>query len=207
MSDWPFDDAPNTACIATSFVLDGSPILRVYHDFDGGWQFHGDDTQSCDQDDAKMVSLSSMVDRDKSLSTLHDLPYGWLAYRNQSNAKWTREKDHPFPTFDDDKYYLEDAEWLAEFFDDIDLPNDDVRRNLDAGDFVKLVFRFRPEAAERQDNECERMWVQITEYDDDNEIYTGKLDNDPHHDGAVKCGDQLCFHPSHIMAIHTDSGA
>ena len=29
-ADWPFDDAQNAASITTSFVLDGSPILRVY---------------------------------------------------------------------------------------------------------------------------------------------------------------------------------
>ena len=40
-TNWPFDDAPNTASITTLFILGGSPILRVYHDYEGGWQFHG----------------------------------------------------------------------------------------------------------------------------------------------------------------------
>jgi hypothetical protein len=34
--DWQFVDPPNAASLTTKFVLDGSPILRVYHDYDGG---------------------------------------------------------------------------------------------------------------------------------------------------------------------------
>ncbi len=40
-NDWQFEDPPNCASFTTTFVLDGASILRVCHDFDGGWQFHG----------------------------------------------------------------------------------------------------------------------------------------------------------------------
>ena len=197
---WLFHDEPNTACFTTSHVLSGSPILRVYHDYDGDWQFHGDSTQSVDDDDAKLVCLSDVVDRDASLKELHDLPYGWRAERTSTSTPWTRHRNHPFPNFADNGYYLEDAMWLSEFLPDIDPPDEDFRENLPVGQYVKLVFRFADEDSERQDNECERMWVVVAEQDDDGH-YHGSIDNDPHHD-AAKCGDSLVFHPLHVAQTY-----
>ncbi len=65
-SGWQFDDAPNTASITTSFVLDGSPILRVYHDYDGGWQFHGSPETPATTDVARIVSLENRYSRERS---------------------------------------------------------------------------------------------------------------------------------------------
>ena len=205
MTDWPFDDPPNCACIVTKDVFKGAPIMRVYHDFEGDWQFHGSEASSDDPDAAKLVSLSSMVSQDNSLLTLHDLPYGWMASRSGPSEKWKREKHHPYPTYKEDGFYLEDAHWLAEFLPDIQPPGEDAVHELRLGDYVKLVFRFRSEEAERQDNECERMWVQITDFDEDEDVFTGTLENDPHHQGSIQSGDSLCFHTSHIMAILDDS--
>ncbi len=39
---WRFADSPDTMCFTSNYVLKGSPITRVYHDYDGDWQFHGD---------------------------------------------------------------------------------------------------------------------------------------------------------------------
>ena len=75
MDDWQFDDPPNAASLTTSFVLDGSPILRVYHDYDGGWQFHGSPEDPATPDVARIVSLESIVARDSTLVELHDLPF------------------------------------------------------------------------------------------------------------------------------------
>ncbi len=47
--EWKFHEERNTACFTTSLVLKGSPILRVYHDYDGDWQFHGDSTQTANE--------------------------------------------------------------------------------------------------------------------------------------------------------------
>lgn len=93
--DWPFDDAPNTASITTSFVLDGSPILRVYHDFEGGWQFHGSPDHPATTEVARVVSLENMIARDATLLEVHDLPYAWRA---TAESPWMREKNNPFPT-------------------------------------------------------------------------------------------------------------
>ncbi len=120
---WLFDDEPNTACFTTEHVLNGSPILRVDHDYDGDWQFHGDSTHATDDEDAKVVCLADIVNRDASLAELHDLPYGWRAERTSTSAQWTRHKDHPFPAFAENGYYLEDAVWLSEYLPDITPPD------------------------------------------------------------------------------------
>ena len=91
MTDWPFEDAPNTATITTVRVLDGStPVCLVTHDADdGGWQFLCGTTD--DPDDARIVALRSVVGLDPSLSQLADLPLGWRAWRRGANDPWHRE--------------------------------------------------------------------------------------------------------------------
>src|SRR6476660_53979 len=112
-ADWQFDDAPNTASFTTSFVLDGSPILRVYHNFEGGWQFHGSPDHRATTEVARIVSLASMIARDTTLVELHDLPYGWRASRATVESPWTRIKNNLFPTHGENGYYLEDAVWMS----------------------------------------------------------------------------------------------
>lgn len=195
---WRFDDQPDTACFTSDFVLKGSPITFVSHDFEGDWQFHGD--QSPDRVEPKIVGLSCMVSMDASIEELHDLPYGWAAERKSPKHKWKRFKYHPFPSFDEDGYYLDDAVVLSNLRDDLKPPSKRRRENCKVGDSVKLLFRFAKEDSPRKDNETERMWVRITEMDDDNGYYTGVIDNDPVH-SAVSQGDELQFHPDHIAEI------
>jgi hypothetical protein len=201
-ADWKFHDDPDTACFTTSFVLDGSPILRVYHDYEGDWQFHGSPDQPADSSVARIVGLAEVVGRDPALSELHDLPCGWRAERDTTSHPWTRHKDHPFPTFSEDGYYLEDAVWLSESLPDITPPDAETRSNLFNGQYVKLVFRFAQEDSLREDNQCERMWVQVTGLDDDDN-YVGTIENDPHHESA-KYGDVISFHPLHVADISTE---
>ncbi len=204
MAKWLFEDPPNSASFVTGDVFRGSPILRVYHDFEGGWQFHGEADESSQLDEAQVVCLSTMVEQDQTTRTLHDLPYGWMAFRSDPTQPWERSKNHPFPTHEDDGYYLEDAEWLAQFLLDIKPPCEDALSELEPGDTVKLVFRFREESAPRGNKQCERMWVQIINSDEDEGIFTGRLDNDPHHQGAIQAGDELCFLPSHVIEIYSE---
>ena len=201
-TDWKFDDEPNTACYTTTFVLDGSPILRVYHDYDGDWQFHGASDQSASKSIAKLICLEDMIHRDDSLNELHDLPYGWRAERETQSAKWKRYKNNQYPSFAENGYYLEDALWLSQYLADINPPDADVRENLTVGDYVKLVFRFADEESGREDNQCERMWVQVTGADD-NGSYVGTIENDPHHESA-RYGDTVCFHPLNVADISAD---
>jgi hypothetical protein len=195
---WRFADSPDTMCFTSNYVLKGSPITRVYHDFDGDWQFHGD--QESNRVKPQIVCLSCIVELDASIEELQDLPYGWMAERKSPKHKWKRIKHHPFPSFDEDGYYLEDAVELAEQRDDLTPPSKRRRENCKVGDSVKLLFRFAKEDAPRKDNQTERMWVKITDVDDDDGYYTGVIDNEPTH-AAVAYGDELQFHPLHIAEI------
>ena len=200
---WKFDDGPDTACIFSHVVLAGSPVTLITHDYDGMWQFHGD--APSDINLAEIRCLSCALELDPSIEGLCDLPYGWAADRKSRRHKWQRYKNNPFPSFEEDGYYLEDAVWLSQFRDDFNPPTERRRENRKPGDHVKLVFRFAKETAKRIDGQCERMWVQITDVDQENGVYTGVLDNDPQHQ-AAKCGDSIRFHPLHIAEIYKGRG-
>ncbi len=68
----------------------GEPIVRVYHDNDGDWQFL---TGNQKLEDARIVSLEVMVQRDKTLNELFNLEYGEFAERNSPSDKWIRGKE------------------------------------------------------------------------------------------------------------------
>ena len=198
-NEWKFYDPPNTACFTTTFVLDGSPILRVYHDYDGDWQFHGSNDHPATDSVCKLVCLGDIIKLDASIIQLNDLPCGWQAERQQKSSSWRRSKNHPFPTYSENGYYLEDALWLSQYLTDIRPPNEEIRANVEPNAYVKLIFRFAAEDADRGDNECERMWVQVQEADEDGN-YVGILSNDPIHDAATN-GDVIHFHPLHIAEV------
>lgn len=90
---WPFEDAENTAVFTTKSIAGGAGWIRyVSHDAeDGAWQFH-----SCAPppsiDESAVVSLKSIVDRDRSILSLADLPLGWNAWRTSNSSPWTRER-------------------------------------------------------------------------------------------------------------------
>lgn len=201
--DWRFVDARNAISFTTKFVLEGSPILRVYHDYEGGWQFHGAPDQPATPEVGKLVCLSNMIDMDTSLAALHDLPWGWRATRDSVDAPRVRKKNHPFPTFKENGFYLEDAEWISEFLEDVNPPPEEVRQNLPVGAYAKLLFRFAEEMADRLDCQVERMWVRVAERDD-HENYVGILRNDPIHDQVLRWGDTVHFHPLHIMKVEAE---
>jgi hypothetical protein len=86
---WPFDQPPNCAVITLRRIVDGGPILLVSHDEDDdGWQFL--DGLSVGMDEALMVSLKSMLERDPTLRELADLPVGWIATRQSRSDPWNR---------------------------------------------------------------------------------------------------------------------
>lgn len=92
MPDWPFADPPNVAVITTRSIVErGAWIAHVYHDIDdGGWQFLDSDPAPPQQEDAALVSLRSMVERDPAVADLSDLPLGWHASRDAVSAPWVR---------------------------------------------------------------------------------------------------------------------
>jgi hypothetical protein len=201
--DWPFDDSPDTACITTTLVLDGAAMLLVFHDYGGGWQFLGSPDQPTTADVGRVVSLGSMVACDGTLAELCDLPHGWGAVREKTGGPWHRWRNHPFATHAEEGYYLEDADWVAQYRDDVHPPPVEARQNLPVGTCVKLLFRFAAEDAPRENGQVERMWVRITEIFEE-ESYVGTLENDPRHGEVLACGDEVCFHPLHVMEIFSE---
>ncbi len=200
---WRFANTPDTMCFTSNYVLKGSPITRVYHDYDGDWQFHGD--QEANRVKPQIVCLSCIIELDSSIEELQDLPYGWMAERKSPKHKWKRIKHHPFPSFDEDGYYLEDVDLLSEHRDDLKPPSQRRRENCKVGDKVKLHFRFANEEAPRKDNQTELMWVTITDVDEDYGYYTGVINSEPTHPAAAR-GDELQFHPLNIAEITKKRG-
>ena len=195
---WKFDIGPDCACFTSNFVLEGSPITFVSRDFDGDWQFHGDE----DPNDAEpnVVGLGCMVNMDSTIEELHDLPRGWAAERKSPRHKWRCYLNHPFPVYETGGFYLVDVVEVAKHRDDVKPPSEQRREKCRIGDYVKLLFRFAKETAKAKEGQTESLWVKITEVDEDQITYTGEVDGSPLHK-KVKAGDLLEFHPLHIAEI------
>ena len=85
--DFPFTDAPNTACFTCSHVLEeGKPILYVSHDEDGYWQFLCGGHHK--EEDARIVSLSSVLNIDEIMGDLAGLDYGQYAEATDMKSDW-----------------------------------------------------------------------------------------------------------------------
>lgn len=198
---WPFSDPPNTMAFVSRRYFQSDPICHVYHDWnDGSWVFLPD--RMTEDSDAMIVSLETVMKKDPSIGQLAALPHGWKATRASASARWTQSKDHPYPVFADDGYYLDDATVYQELYpDQYSIPAEEKRQSLQNGECVKLIFRFAAEWSPRQDNECERMWVEVLEVDSDYERYRGRLLNQPRLHSAISEGDELWFHPIHVFAL------
>lgn len=99
---WLFDDPENTASIACTHVLEGSPILRVTHDEDdGGWQFLCGQAEAHETREGRVVCLACMVAKDTMLQELRTLPLGRCADRNGAELPWIRSELPPWCDADD----------------------------------------------------------------------------------------------------------
>jgi hypothetical protein len=89
-----FKEGLNTAVFTTTFVIKGNkPITYVSHDFeDGAWQFFSEDKFENFEDVAMVVGLGQMIERDKSLLNIADLPLGYTATRDSLTDTWTISK-------------------------------------------------------------------------------------------------------------------
>ena len=89
---WPFDQGPNTATITTAEILSGSePILFVSHDADDhGWQFIG--RSGATEENGRVVALRQIVELDRSVLAVADMPPGWFATRSTASEPWKRAK-------------------------------------------------------------------------------------------------------------------
>ncbi|SEW56353.1 DUF4262 domain-containing protein [Chitinophaga arvensicola] len=88
-TDFKFYEERNVAVFTTSHVLAGKPILYVYHNEDGAWQFHSE--QAPDLKDSKLVCLEEITRIDTGVNELFDLPLGKSAWRESANDPWEWE--------------------------------------------------------------------------------------------------------------------
>jgi hypothetical protein len=83
-----FSESSDTAVFTTRFVVrDKSPILFVYHDADGSWQFHGNET-NVDDKDMMLVGLGEVIEIDNTILEIADLPLGFEAMRSRKGDEW-----------------------------------------------------------------------------------------------------------------------
>ena len=86
--DFPFEDAPNTACIVCRHVLDKEKaITYISHDADDGmWQFlcGGEHTEA----DARIVSLYFAYMLDQTIGQVADMPCGCYIQRETGKDHW-----------------------------------------------------------------------------------------------------------------------
>jgi hypothetical protein len=86
---WPWDQAPNVAALTVRSILEGAPILSVFHDADDdGWQFL--DGQPPDSSEARVIGTSEVLRVDPTLREVADLPPGWMASRERVGGAWSR---------------------------------------------------------------------------------------------------------------------
>ena len=89
-TDFKFREERNVAVFTTREVLEGLPILRVFHDSNGDWGFLCGTTT--DIFDMKVVSLEEITKIDSTVNELHELNYDWSAWRESVNDEWQREE-------------------------------------------------------------------------------------------------------------------
>ena len=82
--DFPFEDAPNTACIVCRHVMDKEKaITYISHDADDGmWQFLCDEEHA--EEDAQIISLYSAYMMDQSIGQVFDMPCGCYIQRKMA---------------------------------------------------------------------------------------------------------------------------
>lgn len=87
-TDFKFYEPHNLCVFTTQTVIEGQPVLYVYHDTDGEWQFHS--TDDITDEEPLTLSLESVVKLDSSINQLYDLKPGWYASRNDKESEWVR---------------------------------------------------------------------------------------------------------------------
>jgi hypothetical protein len=90
-ADFKFYEEENLGVYTTKQAFNGDPILFVYHNEDGDWQFHT--SREPDLADSILVSLKEVVKLDPTINNLFHLQYGWAAWRGNANEEWHYGED------------------------------------------------------------------------------------------------------------------
>jgi hypothetical protein len=87
---WRFQESANTGVYTTTAIVEGKEaIMRVFHDPEGDWQFHGAGESSAES--CALACFDCIVTRDPTLVELADLPASWAAWRESISEPWHRE--------------------------------------------------------------------------------------------------------------------
>lgn len=95
-NDWPFDQAENVAAITTKQVIDdGKPILMVIHySDDDSWAFLCNTAGK--EEDGRVIGMGTALKLDPTLTTISDLPPGWIAERDAVGSVWRKHADDAY---------------------------------------------------------------------------------------------------------------
>ena len=89
-TDFKFYEERNLGVYTTSQAFNGDPILYVYHNEDGDWQFHT--SLEPNLDDGKLVCLEEIAKLDPTINELYHLQFGWWAWRDNKDDDWKYEE-------------------------------------------------------------------------------------------------------------------
>jgi hypothetical protein len=82
-----FKDSLKIVVFTSKYVISqNSPIVYVAHHEDGTWEFWGD--QIIDESEIMLVTLEQIIEKDKSVLELADLPIEFSAQRKTKDSGW-----------------------------------------------------------------------------------------------------------------------
>ena len=90
-TDFKFYEERSLGVYTTKQAFEGNPILFVYHDENGDWQFHT--SSSPNPEDAKLVCLEEITKLDPTINEIYHLQCGWRAWRESPNSDWQCAED------------------------------------------------------------------------------------------------------------------
>lgn len=90
-TDFRFYEERNLGVYTTRQAFEGDPILYVYHNENGDWQFHTSLEPKLEE--AKLVCLEEITKLDPTINEVYHLQYGWRAWRDRAADHWTWEED------------------------------------------------------------------------------------------------------------------
>jgi hypothetical protein len=81
------EEIKNKTVITTKYVVNNnSPIISVFYDEDGDWQFFGE--EEVGEEDAYIVSVQQILEIDKTLANIPNLSKGQSAFRTDKKSLW-----------------------------------------------------------------------------------------------------------------------
>jgi hypothetical protein len=75
--------------ICPHIFLKTHPVLFVFHEDDGGWQFLCGAGHE-ESDKPKLVGINHLFEQDATLNELQSLPQGWRAERMTTSDPWIK---------------------------------------------------------------------------------------------------------------------